>query len=92
MHSHKKVIPSINLLLFPSGQMSAGRETQDDSEVMSTINSKSTGKIGLHQPNDPQDVDFYNSDSSADAAQAAKVAPTVSFHTDILCKIPVSFS
>ena len=53
MHRKTKVIPTTNFHLVSSGQMSAGGETQDDSEEMTTINSKSTGEIGLQQPNDP---------------------------------------
>ena len=65
--------------------MSAGREIQYDVEDMSTQNSKSTSKIGLQQPRDPQDgVDFYNSYSSADIDQAAKVVASVAFSSDTL--------
>ena len=65
--------------------MSAGREIQYDVEDMSTQNSKSTRKIGLQQPRDPQDgVDFYNSYSSADIDQAAKVVASVAFSSDTL--------
>ena len=95
MHRKTKVIPTTNSHLVSSGQMSsAGRENQDKSKEMTTINSKSTGETGLQQPNDPQDVEFsYNSDSSADVALAAKVVPslTVTFSTETLLALDIKY-
>ena len=93
MHRKKKVIPTTNFRLVSSGQMSsAGREIQDKSKEMTTIISKSTGEIGLQQPNDPQDVEFsYNSDSSADVALAAKVVPSITFSTETLFVLDIKY-
>ena len=93
MHRKTKVIPTTNSHLVSSGQMSsAGREIQDESKEMTTIISKSTGEIGLQQPNDPQDVEFsYNSDSSADVALAAKVVPSITFSTETLFALEIKY-